>query len=74
MSGEVPMIGPIPDGYEEAVARQRTEFEELLRAAINRTCQENGSNTPDHILATYLLTCLGAFEVATNARTAWKRK
>lgn len=39
--------------------------------AINRHSAENGSNTPDFILATYLLACLNAFDLAVNARTDW---
>ncbi len=46
-------------------------FEDELRAALNRTSQENGSNTPDFILATYLLGCLDAFNRAVNARDQW---
>lgn len=37
-------------------------LEEEIREAINRNSFENGSNTPDFILATYLIDCLAAFE------------
>lgn len=47
------------------------EFQEALRATINRFSRENGSNTPDFILGAYLLQCLGAFEQASNARGKW---
>jgi hypothetical protein len=46
-------------------------FKEELRSLINRTCQENKSNTPDFILAKYLLDCLKAFNKASNARKNW---
>lgn len=39
-----------------------------LMTVINQHSMENGSNTSDWILAEYLLACLRAFDVATNAR------
>lgn len=42
-----------------------------IRGAINRRSRENVSNTPDHILAQYMLACLNAFEVAVGDRDAW---
>lgn len=44
--------------------------EELTRA-INKASAENGSNTPDHVLAGYLMDCLLAFDAATNRRDRW---
>jgi len=43
-------------------------LEKEIREAINRNSAENGSNTPDFILATYLLDCLAAFDKAVNYR------
>lgn len=42
-----------------------------IRIALNRASRENESNTPDHVLATYLLSCLEAFEAATEARDSF---
>lgn len=42
-----------------------------IEAAINRASRENASNTPDFILAEYLMVCLEAFERATNERRDW---
>lgn len=42
-----------------------------IETAINVCCAENGSNTPDFILSKYLMSCLDAFDAATNARNAW---
>lgn len=42
----------------------RVELEKL----INRESRENGSNTPDFILAEYLAQCLVAFDHAVQAR------
>lgn len=46
-------------------------LEREVREAINRASAENGSNTPDHVLATYLMNCLEAFNEATNERDRW---
>lgn len=47
---------------------------EELTSLLNRHSAENGSNTPDYILAAYLLTCLGAFNAAVQARQEWYGK
>ena len=47
------------------------EFREELIALINRHSLENGSDTPDWILAGYIVSCLQAFDTTTKARTAW---
>lgn len=44
---------------------------EDIEEAINRNSAENGSDTPDFILAEYLLACLGAFDHAVNKRELW---
>ena len=46
-------------------------FVEELRDLINRHSRENGSNTPDYILAKYLNACLIAFNEATTIRDKW---
>jgi hypothetical protein len=50
---------------------QETEFRNELQSAINRASKENGSNTPDFILAEYLSDCLTAFDKASVAREGW---
>lgn len=42
-----------------------------IETAINKCSAENGSNTPDFILANFLMGCLAAFDAAANARTKW---
>lgn len=49
----------------------KTPFEQELESLINRHSRENGSNTPDFILARYMLACLEAFEEATQKRDSW---
>lgn len=45
-----------------------------IRAVLNRHSAENGSNTPDYILAEYLTACLIAFDTATRHRELWYDK
>lgn len=47
------------------------KFERELQKLINRTSQENDSNTPDWILAQYLTDCLRAFNGAVQKREEW---
>lgn len=47
------------------------EFRKKLEDLINCCSMENGSDTPDWILAQYLLDCLHAFDVATFQRERW---
>ena len=49
------------------MSRLRDEIE----GAINSCSAENGSNTPDFILARYLVACLKAFDDATQSRDDW---
>ena len=46
-------------------------FKRELESLINRFSQENGSNTPDFILAQYLLACLQAWNDSVTAREKW---
>lgn len=42
-----------------------------IATALNRHCAENGSNTPDWILAEYLVGCLERFDMASRRRERW---
>lgn len=46
-------------------------FRKEIEAAINRNSMENGSDTPDFILANYLADCLHAFDSAVLHREKW---
>lgn len=48
-----------------------SKFEKELQALINRYCLENGSNTPDFMLAEYLSDCLAVFNKTVNLREQW---
>lgn len=50
------------------------QFRSELSSLLNKCCRENGSNTPDFILAEYLGDCLRAFDVASRAREKWYGK
>lgn len=43
----------------------------LIEAELNRRSAENESNTPDFILAEYLIGCLKVFDNATKRRDKW---
>lgn len=47
------------------------DFTSELAALLNRHSKENGSGTPDFILAEYLWGCLLQFNAAVNRREAW---
>jgi hypothetical protein len=56
---------PMPAPVDETTLAQD------LAAALNRHSMENGSNTPDFILADYLIGCLMAFNTNVNQRSTW---
>lgn len=53
------------------VYEPRPTLEKSLAKLLNRHCVENGSNTPDFILAEFMLASLKAFENASKARENW---
>jgi hypothetical protein len=46
-------------------------FEDELTALLNKHCMENGSNTPDFILARYLVQCLVNYNTISMRREDW---
>jgi len=46
-------------------------FHEELEHIINKYSQENVSNTPDYILANFILGCMKAFDQAVKDRDKW---
>jgi len=48
-----------------------SDLEKELTATLNRHSAENASNTPDWILAQYLLSCLEAWNTAVQQREGW---
>lgn len=48
-----------------------SDLRKEIESAINRCSAENRSNTPDFVLAEFLLGCLAAFDKATQQRETW---
>jgi len=53
---------------------KENNFRDELREVINKHCKENGSNTPDFVLAEYLDNCLKVFDLAIKSRENWYGK
>jgi hypothetical protein len=49
----------------------KSQFRTELETLINCQSMENGSDTPDFILADYLTDCLESFDKALQAREKW---
>ena len=50
---------------------EKLTFQKELESLINSYSKENGSNTPDFILAEYLKDCLEIFNKAVYSREIW---
>jgi len=48
-----------------------SDFKKELEGLINKHSAENGSNTPDFILANYLSRCLDNFDETLQERQKW---
>lgn len=59
------VIGPVEPLSSPATFRAELEM------LINRCSMENGSNTPDFILAKFMSNCLAAFDAAVYERETW---
>ena len=61
--------------YTKNTTEPPRDYAKPLRNALadllNSYGSENGSNTPDFILATYLLGCLNNFNHAVKSRESW---
>lgn len=69
MENIVRSFGPSLPGAEKVEERQ--SFADELRALCNRYSAENGSDTPDFILAEFLVDCLTAFDRTVRHRERW---
>jgi len=50
------------------------QFKHELRELLNRHSMENGSDTPDFILANYLCDCLEAWNLSVTQRSGWYKR
>jgi hypothetical protein len=57
--------------HSSVAERQKMNFETELKQLINKYSVENGSDTPDWILAQYIMDALGAYERAVIRRDHW---
>lgn len=68
-------LNPIDTGilhaYHGSCNKEKTKLEKKIADSINIECRENVSNTPDFILAEFMMICLEAFELTSNKREAW---
>jgi len=48
-----------------------SDLKKKIADVINCLSRENDSNTPDFLLAEFMESCLGAFELASNKREGW---
>ena len=69
-------LGELPEGWENTLNQAPTlERDSDLRAelavVLNRFSRENYSNTPDFILAQFLMGCLTSFDEAVGSRDRW---
>jgi hypothetical protein len=53
------------------IANKLSRFRIRLEALINSESMENGSDTPDFMLAEYLTDCLVAFDKVVKLRDKW---
>jgi len=56
---------------KKASNSENLELRHILESVLNTKSRENASNTPDFILAEYMLNCLEAYEKAVLARAIW---
>ena len=53
------------------VLPESSAFQDEIRAVINKHSKEKGSDTPDFILAEYLVRCLETFDYAIRCRSVY---
>lgn len=56
---------------DEQEAPENNDFRSELKSLLNKFNIEGASNTPDHVLADYLIRCLDNFTETTQNREAW---
>ena len=64
------LIADAPEAASD-IPRPQLSLEGELRQVINRHSAETGSDTPDFILAQYLIGCLNLFDSAVGKRESW---
>lgn len=67
----LPAPAPASDLSPSQEHQRREEFRKDLAGLLNRYSQENGSDTPDWILADHLIGCMHAWNNAIRMRDKW---
>jgi len=70
-SARAPGLCCIVCGAPNDVATPSSALRQRIEKLLNAHSAENGSDTPDFILAEYLVDCLEAFDKAVLAREKW---
>ena len=68
-ANDIKLVRDYIDGLRGNIVDDK--FRKELEILINRYSLENGSGTPDFMLAQYLIDCLAAFDKAVKVRTLW---
>ncbi len=58
---------------EDSRMKKERSLQYDIQALLNKYSRENDSNTPDYLLAEYLMKCLQAFEFIVLKRDIHKR-
>jgi len=64
-------VNDVEEVPEAEVEPDPTAMVDDIAATLNRYCAENGSDTPDFILAEYLKRCLDNYDATLQAREKW---
>lgn len=64
--------GMSPPGPQSAPS-QRPPFRSALTALLNSYSKENSSNTPDYLLANFLIGCMDVYDLTVRRRDEWFR-
>ena len=70
IAADVKSCAKMEKQFREARENERA-FQAELAAVINKYSREGRSNTPDFILAGYLVNCLEAYEAAMDRHDEW---
>lgn len=68
MSKQMKAVLHAVGSLEKHLPENQNPFRHELESLLNSQNMENGSQTPDYVLAQYLTDCLCAFDTATKSR------
>ena len=55
----------------QAAPSRKVTFREALTQLLNQYSKENSSNTPDYLLANFLIGCMDVFDLTVRRRDEW---